>query len=226
MLRGVDIEISGRLVSQQDTWGIGDRARDRDALLLTTRKLRWPVIQTGPQSEIFEQLRPSRHGLGPCQAADHLGQHDIFQGRKFRQQVMRLVDEADLVATNSRPLVVGQYRSRPTVDIDVAVIGVLKQPGDMQKRRLAGARWRDQSNSLPRPERKFDAVEHMKRFVALSVLTLDVVQEEDRDVLFLPSLWRLFLLLDHFCPGDAVGLTHTAAPPRDRGAPHAMTDRV
>ena len=56
MLRGVDIEISGRLVSQQDTWGIGDRARDRDALLLTTRKLRWPVIQTGPQSEIFEQF--------------------------------------------------------------------------------------------------------------------------------------------------------------------------
>src|SRR5262245_14690538 len=52
------------------------------------------------------------------------------------------------------------------------------------------------------------------------------MQEEDRNILFLSRLRRLFLLLDHFCPGDAVGLTHSAAPPRDRDAPRAMTDRV
>ena len=44
MLSGMDIEISGRLVSQQDAWGIGDGTCNRDALLLATRKLRWPMI--------------------------------------------------------------------------------------------------------------------------------------------------------------------------------------
>src|SRR6187551_497344 len=66
----------------------------------------------------------------------------------------------------------------------------------------------------------------MKRLVALPILTLDIVQEQDRDILFLPSLWRLLLLLDHFRLGNAVCLTHSAAPPRDRDVPHAMTDRV
>ena len=44
MLRGMDIEIPGKLVSQQDARGIGDSPRDRDTLLLATRQLRRPVI--------------------------------------------------------------------------------------------------------------------------------------------------------------------------------------
>jgi hypothetical protein len=44
MLRGVDIQISSWLVSQENAWGIGDRACNRDALLLAARKLRRPMI--------------------------------------------------------------------------------------------------------------------------------------------------------------------------------------
>ena len=45
--------------------------------------------------------------------------------------MMRLVDETDLVAADSGPFVVRKYRGRAAIDIDIAVIGVLKQPGDM-----------------------------------------------------------------------------------------------
>src|SRR5215467_12440872 len=103
---------------------------------------------------------------------------------------------------------------------------MLKQTGDMQKRRFAGARRRNQRDRLPRPKRQLDAIEYMKRLVTLSVLTLDILQEQDRDILFLASLRRLFLLLAHCGPGYAVSLTHSAAPPPDRDAPHATTDKA
>src|SRR5262245_54562895 len=44
MLRGMDIEISSRLVSQENAWGIGNRTRNGDTLLFTARKLRRPMI--------------------------------------------------------------------------------------------------------------------------------------------------------------------------------------
>ena len=53
---GVRVEISGRLVGQQDARRIGDRARDRDPLLLAARELRRPVRQALLEPEIVEQL--------------------------------------------------------------------------------------------------------------------------------------------------------------------------
>ena len=45
---GARVEIAGRLVGQQDARRIGDRARDRDALLLAAGQLRRPVLERGP----------------------------------------------------------------------------------------------------------------------------------------------------------------------------------
>ena len=44
LLRGARVEVAGRLVGEQDARRVGDRARDRDALLLAARKLRRPVL--------------------------------------------------------------------------------------------------------------------------------------------------------------------------------------
>ncbi len=123
-----------------------------------------------------------------AEPADHLRQQHVFQRCELRQQVVRLVDEADLVAADAGALVVGQDRGRAAVDIDVAVVGMLEQAGDVQKRRLAGTGWRYQRHRLPAPERKLDAVEHVQRLVALPVVALDVVQEQDRNFLVLLRL--------------------------------------
>ena len=56
MLRRVRIEIAGRLVGEQDARRIGDRARDRDALLLAARQFRRPVRQPLVETEIGQQL--------------------------------------------------------------------------------------------------------------------------------------------------------------------------
>ena len=61
VLGGARVEISGRLVGQQDARRVGDRARDRDPLLLAAGKFRRPVREALLESEIAEQIgRASR----------------------------------------------------------------------------------------------------------------------------------------------------------------------
>ena len=116
MVRGMDIEISGGLVGQQNAWRIGDSARDGDTLLLATRKLRWPMGQDDRPTEIFKQFGCALDRLAPRQAADHLRHDDIFKGRELRQQVMELIDEAYLVSANSGAFAIGQPEvGRPSI---------------------------------------------------------------------------------------------------------------
>ena len=56
VLGGVRVEIAGRLVGQQNPRRIGNRARDRDALLLAARELRRPVREALLEAEIGEQI--------------------------------------------------------------------------------------------------------------------------------------------------------------------------
>ena len=48
VLGGARVEIAGRLVGQQDARRVGDRARDRDALLLAAGELRRAVRRDAP----------------------------------------------------------------------------------------------------------------------------------------------------------------------------------
>src|SRR3974390_2735795 len=131
--------------------------------------------------------------------------------------MVRLVDEADLIAADAGAVGGGEDRSGAAVDVHLAVIGMLEQAGDVQQRRLAGARGRHQRDRLPRPDGELGALKHVQRFVALPVSALDIVQEQDRNLSIL--LRRLDPLADN-------GLTHSAAPPPDRGVPRARTDRA
>ena len=62
---------------------------------------------------------------------------------------------------------VGQVRGGDGIDIDLAGIGMLEQAGDMQQRRFAGARRRDQRHRLAGPDRELGALENVERGVAL-----------------------------------------------------------
>ena len=80
--------------AEQDPGVVGERADDRDALLLAARQPRRPVPGARRKADAVEQLgrlaaRPAARDPG-----DHLRQHDIFERREFRQQVMELVDES------------------------------------------------------------------------------------------------------------------------------------
>ena len=75
MLGGVRVEIAGRLVGKQDARRIGDRARDRDPLLLAAGELGRPMGQPLLQAEIAQQFGArrlrllARRGRGSSAAA-------------------------------------------------------------------------------------------------------------------------------------------------------------
>ena len=56
VIGGVDVEIAGRLVGEQDARRVGDRARDGDALLFAAGKLRRPMRQPVLEAQIAQQL--------------------------------------------------------------------------------------------------------------------------------------------------------------------------
>ena len=131
---GMHVEVSRGLVGKQNARGIGDCTGDCHPLLLAPRQLCRPVIEPLCQPQILEQLDGPGLGFRARETADHLRQQHIFQRRELRQQMVRLVDEADLVAANSGPLMIGQDGGRTALDIDVPMVGMLEQAGDMQQR--------------------------------------------------------------------------------------------
>src|SRR6478672_12322268 len=137
MLGGVHIEVSSRLVGQQNSRRVGNRPRDGYALLFAARKLRWPVVQASTQSQIFEEFNRPRRCFCALEAPDHLRQQHVFERREFRQQMMRLIDKSDFIAPNARPLMVGENGGRAAFDINIAMIWMLEQTSNMQQCRFA-----------------------------------------------------------------------------------------
>ena len=79
---GMLVEVAGGLVGEDQRRLVGERAGDRDALLLAARELRRPMVEPLGKAERAEQLparaRVRRLGLG---AADELRQDDILDAR-------------------------------------------------------------------------------------------------------------------------------------------------
>lgn len=68
---------------------------------------------------VVEQLDGARFGFLAGQALHELRDDDVFQRGKLRQQVVELVDEADIVAADCSALVVGETAASATVEDDV-----------------------------------------------------------------------------------------------------------
>ena len=220
MLGGARVEISGGLVGEQDARGVGNRARDRDALLLAPRKLRGAVSEALLQAEVAEQIAGAPGGFPAREPADHLRHDHVLNGGKFHQQVMELIDEADLGSADARALGIRERRGRNLIDIDFAAIGMLEESSDVQERRLAGAGGRYQRNRLARPDGELGAFEDVQRDVALAIVPVDLMQEQDRRRLVAMRNADLRPRL------GANRVTHSAAPRPDRGVPRARPDRA
>ena len=73
----------------------------------------------------LQQLAGALVDLTARPAAQVQRQADVLEARERRQQVEELEDEADLVAADSRQLVVGETAERFAVDADFAGVAVV-----------------------------------------------------------------------------------------------------
>ena len=151
------VEVSGRLVGQQHLGAVDQRARDRDALLLTAGELvREPLLLAGEADE-REHLG---HGLldeSARRSDDLQGERDVLEDGLVRQQPEVLEDRADVPA-EVRHLAVGQRAQIAAEHDDAAVARRLLAQDESQARGLARARGADEEHEL--------AAEHLEVHVA------------------------------------------------------------
>ena len=95
-------------------------------------------------------------------AGDHLRQHDVFERREFRQQMVELIDETDLRPAQQCAPLVRQAAAIFAADQYRATIGPFEQSRYMQQCRLVGPRRTNQRDDLARPQHEIDAVQHLE----------------------------------------------------------------
>jgi len=124
--------------------------------------------------------------------------------------MVKLVDEADLVAADRRAPIVVEATTGDAVDQHFAAIRALQQAGDMQERRLAGSRRRDQRNRLATSQGKIRTLEDGQERFAFPVVSLDAGK--------LQCHARIHSV--------DVLVIRNAGPAPDRGAKHARPGRL
>src|SRR5437764_3792963 len=96
---------------------------------------------------------------------------------------MELINEANLGSADARALGIRERRGRNLINLNFAAIRMLEEASDVQERRLAGAGGCYQRNGLARPDGELGAIEDVQRDVALAIVPIDLMQEQDRRVL-------------------------------------------
>src|SRR3954471_20251731 len=96
------------------------------------------MVETGTEAQEAQNLPRPLPCLRPRQTADELRHNDVLKRRELRQQVVELVDEADLLAPQARALGVAHAGRRVAADVNLAAVRLLQEPRDVQEGRFAG----------------------------------------------------------------------------------------
>jgi hypothetical protein len=144
--------------------------------------------------------RASAHGTTKAAPTTTRKKAAIESGRLRRHEVEELEDEADPLAPENRPLVVGERREVASFEADRARIRTIDAGDQVEERRLAGAAPSEQYDELATVDRAARAVEHDARSPGLDVALAQLDELEDRRVrpaplrfrsaLHPPTLWR------------------------------------
>ena len=175
--RGGGVEVSGRLVGEQDLRPVHDGTRDRDALLLTAGKLVRQPLLLAVKTHERERLG---HGLLDVGArrADHLqSEGDVLKDGLVRQQPEVLEHRSDVAPEVGH--LAGRERVQVAAEHDHAPLarGVFAKD-QAQARRLARPRGADEKDELSALHLEVDVAEG--RLVRAAVLLGDVF-EPDHD---------------------------------------------
>src|SRR5262245_14328928 len=87
---GLAVEIARRLIGKEDARRIGERARDRYALLFAAGELRWKMVESVAEAHAHEQVARTRAGAA---VATQLERHlHILECGERRDQLKALKD--------------------------------------------------------------------------------------------------------------------------------------
>ena len=180
MAGGLRVEIAGRLVGEEHARRVGDRPRDGDALLLAARQFGGAMVEALGEAEEIEKLAGALARFARREPTDELRHDHVLEGGELGQEVMELVDEADLLAAQARAPGIVHGGCRPAADEHLAAIRLLEQAGDMQEGRFAGAGRRHEGDDLARHDAKLRAAQDLEEAVPLRVAAFHPRQAKGR----------------------------------------------
>ena len=130
------VEVAGRLVGEHHGRTRDQRAGDRDALLLAARQLGGPVRQAVAQADgVDHRVEPLVVDGG---AGERQRERDVLPRGQHRDEVVRLEDEAELVAPQRREPLVVEVRELLAGDDDRARRRAVESGEQVHQRGLAG----------------------------------------------------------------------------------------
>ena len=151
-LPGGAVEIAGRLVGEQDRRIVGERPRDRDALLLAARELRRVVMAAIGQTDFVEQLlraRPAAFGTPAISIGTSTFSSAVSDGSRWKNwktKPMRVPrsrasasSSSVVMSTPSRTTLARRRRVEAGEQAEQRRLAAARRPGDRHD--PPGCRW-------------------------------------------------------------------------------------
>jgi hypothetical protein len=172
----VFVEASRRLVGEDKRRFVGEGARDGDALAFTARELRRSDVRLRTESEPSEQRGRAFTATAPAEPGSEHDHFDVLFRVEMREQVVKLEDEADLLAPIAiEPVDVGEIA---TMNADSSGRRMVKGRDEVQRRRLAATGRPDQHDELTWRDLKRGVVEDDTAATAVRLDDIDELEGE------------------------------------------------
>jgi hypothetical protein len=179
VLTGFEIQVCGRLIREQHTRLVANRASDRDALLLTTGHLHRSVRPTVPEAHELEQRHAAPSRLVWANAREGHRNGDVLERGHVTNQVVTLENVADFAATQERELDRGQLRDVHLVDQNAATRRCIERTDHIEVRALAGARRPHDGDEFTAQDRRINARKCVRHRFAGAVALLEPERAND-----------------------------------------------
>ena len=156
------VERARRFVCQDDGRVVDECPCHSDTLFLTAREFGRFVVGTVAEVKVFEQFLGSLAGLLLAGASNESWDADVFKCRKFRQELMELEYETEVLVAKTSHFLVFQLGGVDTIDTHRTCVGGVEGAHDLEEGGFTRSRWTDNADHLAFADVKVDAFEHLK----------------------------------------------------------------
>jgi hypothetical protein len=168
------VQVSGRLIGQDDTWIVREGTRDGHPLLFATGKMAARPFRLFPETDFVEEkLRTLDHfRFAQLIQAPHRDHYVFLRGKIFEEK-MELEDESEEFIPLSRQRVVHQMGDVFILDAHLPAIGLIEEAKNVEERAFAAAGWAYNGVDRAALELERDAAQGVDAILVLAEISLD-----------------------------------------------------